>query len=607
MKQSMTLLLIYLYLVLPGTRVFSQSSPMVADTTDIKNSQYTFPVPVQNPPSEEISILIDAIDNPGIQMIEEKPESFWLLFGTNLYHYNDNLLKEYPFDFASGTSSYFIRIFMSGSGTLWVARTIEYVDDNTKGAVTLHQFNKETEKFETYYIPIDKAIKNFPNISFSRWHIISLSEDKTGNIWIVLNTGIYLFNPKSGDFTHLPLPLAKENSKSQPYIQAFETRDNGKMWIGTNVGLYLYHAGKFTHYQHNPGDSTSLRNDNIGRLYEDSSGTLWIRTNSGESVLRPDTLGFKLAPESRYVPYEVGWNFSNGKEIFTESNINIFEGEIKKIKAAEGRVEVPGEWVHEGEVYRLESSIRELILTWLSVPITFLLILSIVFYRYRLKQVRLKSNFDKQLAEVSMMALRAQMNPHFLFNSLNSINHFIVKNKPEEAAEYLTKFSRLIRLILTNSKLTAVPLANEIEAVRLYLQLEKIRFNNRFDYSIEVEEGVDVDYFEIPPLLIQPYIENAIWHGLLHKEEKGHLKLLLYVQDPYLFVIVEDNGVGRRKAQEQKSKSATKDKSMGMQITAERVDLLNQLKQQQATVEIIDMEDQDGNPSGTKVIMRIPI
>ena len=206
-----------------------------------------------------------------------------------------------------------------------------------------------------------------------------------------------------------------------------------------------------------------------------------------------------------------------------------------------------------------------------------------------------------------MMALRAQMNPHFLFNSLNSINHFIVKNKPEEAAEYLTKFSRLIRLILTNSKLTAVPLANEIEAVRLYLQLEKIRFNNRFDYSIEVEEGVDVDYFEIPPLLIQPYIENAIWHGLLHKEEKGHLKLLLYVQDPYLFVIVEDNGVGRRKAQEQKSKSATKDKSMGMQITAERVDLLNQLKQQQATVEIIDMEDQDGNPSGTKVIMRIPI
>jgi LytS/YehU family sensor histidine kinase len=232
-------------------------------------------------------------------------------------------------------------------------------------------------------------------------------------------------------------------------------------------------------------------------------------------------------------------------------------------------------------------------------------------YNYRIKQVRheeqLKASFEKQLAEVSMMALRAQMNPHFLFNSLNSINHYIIRSKPEEASEYLTKFSRLIRLILTNSKSATVPLAKELEAIRLYIQLERIRFTNGFEYSIEINEGVDIEYIEIPPLLIQPYVENAIWHGLLHKGGEGHLWLQVYIQHDFLYCVIKDDGIGRKKAQALKSKSSTGHKSMGLQITSDRVAIINKITQKEASVEIIDLEDQEGNPTGTKVVLIIPV
>ncbi len=137
----------------------------------------------------------------------------------------------------------------------------------------------------------------------------------------------------------------------------------------------------------------------------------------------------------------------------------------------------------------------------------------------------LKTEFNKKLADVEMTALRAQMNPHFLFNCLNSINRFIVRNDAETASNYLTKFSRLIRLILQNSKSSTITLRNELEALKLYIELEEMRFENRFDYSIHVDDNIEVEFVEVPPLLLQPYVENAIWHGLMHKESKGKLTI----------------------------------------------------------------------------------
>jgi LytS/YehU family sensor histidine kinase len=206
-----------------------------------------------------------------------------------------------------------------------------------------------------------------------------------------------------------------------------------------------------------------------------------------------------------------------------------------------------------------------------------------------------------------MQALRAQMNPHFIFNSLNSINRFILKNQSESASDYLTKFSRLIRLILQNSQSQFVPLENELEALKLYLEMEKLRFEGRFKFMVSCHPELEVEDLEVPPLIIQPYVENAIWHGLMHKEGQGHLSIVLHRENSMLFCQITDDGVGRKRAAELKSKSASKSKSLGMQITSHRLALLNSLSDNETTVEILDLVDPAGEACGTKVVLRIPV
>ena len=138
-----------------------------------------------------------------------------------------------------------------------------------------------------------------------------------------------------------------------------------------------------------------------------------------------------------------------------------------------------------------------------------------------------KLESQKQLSELEMQALRAQMNPHFIFNCLSSINRFILKNETEEASDYLTKFSRLIRMVLNNSKKAFISLGRRTGKLRLYLDMERLRFKNSFDYSITYKNSVDVENIFIPPLLLQPFAENAIWHGLMHKQENGFLNFNL--------------------------------------------------------------------------------
>ncbi|WP_198174760.1 sensor histidine kinase [Spirosoma arboris] len=216
--------------------------------------------------------------------------------------------------------------------------------------------------------------------------------------------------------------------------------------------------------------------------------------------------------------------------------------------------------------------------------------------------------FQQRIAETEMAALRSQMNPHFIFNCLNSIQFFTAQNDSEKASDYLTKFSRLIRLVLENSKSEKVTLANELETLRLYIEMEAMRFGQKVQYSILVNDQIDTELIQIPPLLLQPFVENAIWHGLMHKSEGGTIQIHVEQPQPSLLHIeISDDGVGRKQAAEYKSKSATKNKSFGMKLTADRIELINQLYQTQTQVDILDLMDQQGDPSGTKIIVDIPI
>jgi tetratricopeptide (TPR) repeat protein len=213
-----------------------------------------------------------------------------------------------------------------------------------------------------------------------------------------------------------------------------------------------------------------------------------------------------------------------------------------------------------------------------------------------------------KIQATEITALRAQMNPHFIFNCLNSIQLYTAQNNTEKATDYLNKFSRLIRLVLENSRSDKVSLDNELETLRLYIEMEAMRFRGKVNFQINTAQNVDKDSIQIPPLLLQPFVENAIWHGLMHKEEGGIIRIeVTQPNDHLLRFDITDDGVGREKAAEFKSKSATQNKSFGMKVTAERIDLINQLYNTSTQVQIIDLKNKNGEATGTKVIVEIPI
>lgn len=221
---------------------------------------------------------------------------------------------------------------------------------------------------------------------------------------------------------------------------------------------------------------------------------------------------------------------------------------------------------------------------------------------------QLETEFEHKLADTEMTALRAQMNPHFIFNCLNSIKLYTLDNDADRASDYLTKFSRLIRLVLENSRSEMVPLQNELEALQLYIELEAMRFKQKVQFAIQVSPNIDQRYVCIPPLLLQPYVENAIWHGLMHKAEGGTVTVEVgQPQDNLLHIEITDDGVGRQRAGELKSKSAGKHKSFGMQVTADRIRMINQLYNIHTQTRIVDLVDSFGDACGTRVVLEIPL
>jgi sensor histidine kinase YesM len=209
------------------------------------------------------------------------------------------------------------------------------------------------------------------------------------------------------------------------------------------------------------------------------------------------------------------------------------------------------------------------------------------------------SEANKKIGELKLMALRSVMNPHFIFNALNSIQYFIAKNDRQNAINYLSTFSKLIRGVLTHSVRDKINLADELDLLRYYINLEMVRFENKFEFVLDIDPGLDLDNIEIPSLLIQPYVENAILHGLYSKSEKGLLTISVKNDGDRVLFCVEDNGIGRKAAQALRAKNFPKHKSMGTFLTEERLRLINE--QDKVAFEIKDLHDDTGNASGTRV------
>ncbi len=214
------------------------------------------------------------------------------------------------------------------------------------------------------------------------------------------------------------------------------------------------------------------------------------------------------------------------------------------------------------------------------------------------KEKELNEALNK-IGELKLTALRSVMNPHFIFNALNSIQYFIAQNDRKNAINYLSTFSKLVRGILTHSLSNKIKLSEELDQLRNYVSLEQMRFEDKFSFEVKIDGQMDLDAIEIPSLLVQPYVENAILHGLYNKEGKGVLKICVMEENDSIVFEIEDNGIGRSAAMELRNQNFPKHKSMGTALTEERLKLIN--AQDKISFEILDLYDDNQRPQGTKV------
>jgi len=226
---------------------------------------------------------------------------------------------------------------------------------------------------------------------------------------------------------------------------------------------------------------------------------------------------------------------------------------------------------------------------------------------YRMKKIEeQKKSVENEIVKVQLIALKAQMNPHFIFNSLNSIRAYVISNDIKMASDYLTKFSSLIRLILQYSSQNSISLKDELDALKLYVNLEQLRYRDDFGFEIKIDKAVDVNNWKVPPLILQPYVENAIRHGLSAKKGVKKLELNISENKSHLIFRIKDNGVGRQYAKRIKKSETKEHISMAMDLTQKRIELADFSNSNSESITIVDLME-DGKQVGTEVIFKLPV
>ncbi|MCD4792540.1 MAG: tetratricopeptide repeat protein [Bacteroidales bacterium] len=301
--------------------------------------------------------------------------------------------------------------------------------------------------------------------------------------------------------------------------------------------------------------------------------------------------------------YETAFKY---KEIYTKIHDSIFteekyriQNDLEVVYENSKKQKTIDELSKENEIRKLKNQ-RSSLLIYILI---FILLLAIFIALLFIKQNRNRAK--RKSIELEQKLLRTQMNPHFIFNSISSIQDFILNNNPLEASSYLSDFAKLMRAILTNSSDNFISLKNEIETVEHYLKLQHLRMSDKFDYKIIVSELIDKEGYKVPPMLMQPFIENSIIHGIMKKDDgKGLITVSYSLNSGFLIMETQDNGIGRKSSKEHNSSNH---QSKAVDITIQRINLLSKKYKQNITFEIIDLKDNDNNPSGTLVRFMLPI
>ena len=543
-------------------------------------------------------------------------------------------------------------IFEDNRGILWMG--IGAGIAMAKGVIKYNRSTGERKRF----FKISGDTSSLPSNQ-----VQSIAQDHKGVIWIGTGAGLCRFNETTETFS----TFSEKNGLPNGFVGQLVVDDKDRIWMSTNKGISMLNESRTTFTNYDPADG--LQGWEFGgrnNALKTHDGYLCYGGKNGFNIFHPDSLR-----KNNFIPpvilkrikifdeeLKMDSSFTDLKSLKLSYKQNFFSLEFaalnydhpeknqydyqlinfdkKVVHNGTNRVfsytnVPPGNYTlkvtasNNDDVWNKAGFELELIIIppfwatwWFKTLVVLVLVVSVLLF-FRLRENRIRKEearqtaINKQIAEIRMTALRGQMNPHFIFNSLNSIQHFITIREKEEALNYLSKFSKLIRKILENSRENTVSISNELQLLELYIQLEQLRFSNKFDYHIAIDENIDLENTEIPPLLIQPYIENAILHGLINKNDKGDLWLSLERNNGLLICKIEDNGIGRARSQEIEQGKVSRHKSLGIKVTEERISGLFALldyKMEVVTEDLFEIKqasEETPQPAGTRVTISIPV
>ncbi|MEN0050973.1 MAG: histidine kinase, partial [Bacteroidota bacterium] len=453
---------------------------------------------------------------------------------------------------------------------------------------------------------IQKIIPTHP--ARAKISIQGIACNSKNELWAIDNDVIIKINRADWSYDFFQLDYGVKS-----WFGLFRLLKNDQLFIGAQDGFYLLDTKQL------------LVNERVPKPYVSKIITTESEQNQIEAYLKSKPIS--LSPSENVVTIEFSainhtlpektkylyqlegidkdWIDPKENRAFTYSYLPGGDYTFK-IKAANNE----GIW---SEAYELPIHVGtpwyKTTLFWMAL-ISLILTLAYLYYRNRIRRIQrdnqLKSDFERKVADLEMGALRAQMNPHFIFNCLNSIEAFVIRNDTRKASKYLNAFGKLVRLILQNSRQAYVNLQDELDSLKLYIELEQMRFQNRFQYELILKDGLVAENYKVPPMLLQPFVENSILHGLHPKRENGKIIITISEQNDALECVIEDNGIGRVAAAKIKASRKVKRKSMGMDITIERIETLNKIHNTSNQVFIKDLYDEERNALGTEVRVVIP-
>jgi ligand-binding sensor domain-containing protein len=503
----------------------------------------------------------------------------------------------------------------------------------------------------------DRAKKTFRALKNIRGNSSSLSnndvqcifEDSKKRIWVGTNGGLNRYNADTENFK----VYLKKDGLSNDFVFGILEDASGALWFSTNEGLNKIDPETETIARYNSWDGLQSDEFYTGAYVKDSQGYMYFGGANGFNAFHPDSIkpnplppkvlltDFLLFNKSRpmeksithqkeinlqYTDYIFGFEFSALN--FRQPEKNRFQYMLKGfdkdwINSTEsGRLATytnvpPGSYTflvrasnNDGLWNPTPAYVRVVITppwwkTWWAIALQVIAGLSLAWaaVNYRIRQIKMKVSSEKQMWQLEMKALKAQMNPHFVFNAMNSAQSLITDNHAEEALKYISRFAKLLRMVLENSEKTRISLSEELASLELYLKLESLRLDYSVQYRFEIEEGIQADEKMVPPLFLQPFVENALWHGLSTKQGTRILTIGVHTENDCLICTVTDNGIGRKRAREIQKQTSRDYVSKGLSITQRRLEIFNPDGINPVTIE--DLYSSDGKPQGTQVTIRV--